>query len=66
MSGSWTPFQPKIAPVYIYIYIYMYSSKPKNQTQHEMDSKICQNIKPPTTHIPFLVHTTKHLGKMRR
>ena len=44
----------------------MYRSKPKNQTQHEMDSKICQNIKPPTTHIPFLVHTTKHLGKMRR
>ena len=35
----------------------MYRSKPsKNQTQSEMDGKICQNIKPPTpTHIPSSV-----------
>ena len=35
----------------------MYRSKPfKNQTQSEMDDKICQNIKPPTpTRIPSSV-----------
>ena len=35
----------------------MYRSKPsKNQTQSEMDGKICQNIKPPTpTHVPSSV-----------
>ena len=42
--------------IYIYIYIYkdiIYRSKPsKNETESEMNGKICQNIKPATpTHI---------------
>ena len=41
----------------IYIYTYIYRSKPSNnQTKSEVDGKICQNIKPPTsTHIPSSV-----------
>ena len=44
----------------IYIYTYIYRAKPSNnQTECEVDGKICQNIKPLTpTHIPSSVQVS--------